>query len=214
MHVFWEGSPTNAHAAETTLRIPQYPAATALYFFALQVSFVGEGGRRYGAGHLGLQWHPAHPGNTAVNWGGYEASGRELQGSASPLPSATSNPNTRDFAWTHGRPYRLRIERVSDGWQGTIVDVESDHHTIVRTLFANGTRISDPMVWTESFAPCDAPSASVEWSDFRAEAPARSVPVTRGRAHYQSFADGGCTNTSTHQRADGTWVQRTNTVRV
>ena len=69
---------------------------------------------RAGGAHFGLQWHPDHPGGTAVNWGGYDRSGSILPGSASDLPSALHNDNTRDLAWVPRRPYRLRISRSTD----------------------------------------------------------------------------------------------------
>ena len=91
-------------AADAVLEVRSPPEVLALYFWALQASFTDRG-RHGGAGHLGLQWYPAHPGSTAVNWGGYGPDGRELDGSASTLPSATGNPNTRDYAWSPATPY-------------------------------------------------------------------------------------------------------------
>lgn len=211
--MFWRGAPTNTIAVEVTLTVPEYPQSRALYFFALQASFAGDGGRRYGAGHLGLQWYPPHPGATAVNWGGYDEHGHELRGGASALASATNNANTRDYPWRPARPYRLRIERVADGWQGSVFDLTHGTATVVRTLLAEGTHLVDPMVWSEVFAPCDAPSVTAEWSNCTAVTPDGPVTVTDGQINYQSFAHGGCTNTATVRRADGTWVQRTNAPR-
>jgi hypothetical protein len=54
-------------------------------------------------------------------------------------------------------------------------------------------------VWSEVFAACDDPSTEVRWSQLNAVDEkgathhARSVSLT-----YQSFADGGCSNTQTY----------------
>ena len=144
----------------------------ALYFWALQASFVDRG-RDGGAGHLGLQWHPDHPGSTAVNWGGYDATGRELSGSAATLPSALDNPNTRDLAWSPGVAYRLGIRRVTEAesaaggvpdglvaWRGEVTDLSSGITTVVRDLWAAGSGLAAPVVWSEVFAACDDPAVS------------------------------------------------------
>ena len=87
------------------LEVTTAPQVEALYFWALQVSFTDRG-RSGGGAHLGLQWYPAHPGSTAVNWGGYVPDGHELEGTTSALPSATGNVNTRDFPW-------IRVSRTA-----------------------------------------------------------------------------------------------------
>ena len=59
---------------------------------------------------------------------GRDAGGGELDGSASALPSAQDNPNTRDLAWRAATPYRLRIER-GDGpgtWRGLVTGPAGD----------------------------------------------------------------------------------------
>jgi hypothetical protein len=210
MHLFWRGWPPDARAVAVTLEIPTAPVVRELYFFALQASFSGPGGRRFGAGHLGLQWYSPHPGNTAVNWGGYGADGRELPGSESELPSATWNPNTRDYAWSAGTSYRLRIARGEHGWTGEVRDLASGELTVVRELAAGGDTLVDPMVWCEVFAPCDAPTVTTRWTDLTVETDAGDVVITDVATNYQSLADGGCTNTASRPTADGAWLQQTN----
>ena len=144
-----------------------------LYFWALQVTFA-QGGRRFGGAHLGLQWHPRHPGSTAVNWGGYAAAGGELDGSTSALPSALGNPNTRDLTWEPHRPYRLAVTRDEQvgGWTGWVDDLP------VRHLFAGGRELTGLMVWSEVFARCDDPPAAVRWSELsRARRARRRAPA-------------------------------------
>ena len=98
-----------------------------------------------------------------MNWGGYGPDGRVLDGSASSLPSATGNRNTRDLWWEPGQPYTLTIERAAQsGWAGTVGGVR------VRTLEAGGDRLDSLIVWSEVFARCDAPPVVVRWSGFRA----------------------------------------------
>ncbi len=212
-------------AVEATLEVRVAPQVPALSFWALQASFTDRG-RDGGAGHLGLQWHPDHPGSTAVNWGGYDATGRELDGSAATLPSALHNPNTRDLAWSAGVAYRLRIRRAGPdevppgegpggrtAWRGEVTDLESGRTTVVRDLWAAGTALRAPVVWAEVFARCDDPPSVVRWHDLALvdEAGGR-LPVDRVRVSYQSRVDGGCVTTDVSVDDIG-FVQTTGTSR-
>jgi hypothetical protein len=196
LHLQWElpGGTGPVVAASVELTVEAEPPVPELYFWALQASFVDGSGRRHGGGHLGLQWYEPHPGSRAANWGGYGPGGRVLDGSASPLPSATGNPNTRDLWWEPGQPHTLTIERADEpggGWAGTIDGVR------VRTLGAGGDRLDALMVWSEVFARCDAPPVAVRWSGFRATtADGQVVAPAAVRVNYQSRADGGCDNTT------------------
>ena len=190
-----------------------------LYFWALQVGFEDRG-RSAGAAHLGLQWYPPHPGSTAVNWGGYGADGRELAGTASALPSATGNPNTRDLSWRPGRAYRLLVARAPadetgdrPAWRGTVTEVGAEEPVVVRDLLADATTLTAPMVWSEVFADCDAPAASVAWSELELTGEdGHVVPVQRVRASYQDLAAGGCA-TSDSSVAAGRFVQASGVAR-
>lgn len=204
MHVHWRA---RAEAVEATLQVVSPPVVARLYFWALQASFTGAGGRHEGAGHLGLQWYPAHPGSTALNWGGYSAAGAELEGTASTLASATGNPNTRDFAWTPAHTYRLRISLARAGhWRGEVTDLVTGVVTHVRDLFCGGDHLEAPCVWSEVFADCDSASTAVRWSSMT-PAPG-AVRVT-----YQSHAEGGCDNTDVRPDGSGALLQVTNTAR-
>ena len=75
-HLFWDVPPGPWVEAAATLVVADPPTVPKLYFWALQVSFEDRG-RGGGGAHLGLQWHAQHPGNTAVNWGGYGTNGQE-----------------------------------------------------------------------------------------------------------------------------------------
>ena len=203
-----------------TLEVLEPPTVPRLYFWALQADFAGPGHRAGGA-HLGLQWHPSHPGTRAVNWGGYDARGTELHGSESPLPSALHNPNTRDLWWSEPTPYRLTIERAPNdadrqglhAWRGTITDLSTGQATVVRDLYVPGDRISGVVMWSEVFARCDDPSAAVRWSDPSAiTIDGATVPPDRLSVNYQTHADGGCANTDSSPDGVGI-VQRTNTPR-
>ncbi|MBI2710377.1 MAG: hypothetical protein HYX34_11885 [Actinobacteria bacterium] len=213
MHLWWEpgaagarwaglGPPSEADQVSVVLTVVEPPVVPRLYFWALQASFVGAGGRDVAAAHLGLQWHPEHPGSTAVNWGGYRSAGGELDGTESALPSATGNPNTRDFAWRAGTPYRLVIR--ADG-TGEVVDVATGATTVVRRLAVDAVGLASPVMWSEVFARCDDPPVAVRWSQ-PAPAPA-ALRVT-----YQPAADGGCTNTTARPDGDGV-LQITNAAR-
>lgn len=220
LHLVWDTLDHPWVAAEATIEVTEPPSVAKLYFWALQVSFVGPG-RPGGGAHLGLQWHPDHPGSAAVNWGGYAPGGRnELTGSASALPSATGNPNTRDYPWKPRHRYRLRIEHAGEGrqgladaWRGSVTDLDRSETTVVRDLFANGNRLQALMVWSEVFADCDDPPVSVRWSEFAVITDqGRRFDVREVRTNYQSVTEGGCTTTDSVVDGDG-FLQRTNTPR-
>jgi hypothetical protein len=218
-HLVWVAPPGAWTRAEATLEVIEPPSVAELYFWALQVSFADRG-RRGGDAHLGLQWYPPHPGSTAVNWGGYGSDGRELEGSDSSLPSATANPNTRDFSWAPGVRYRLLVEQAGDAradgrrpWRGSVVDERTGSTSLVRDLWATGSVIESPMVWSEVFAPCDAPPAAVRWSGLRlGDDSGRLAIIDTVRVNYQRRADGGCSNTDSTADDRG-FVQRTGTTR-
>ena len=212
-HLGWRLPPDAGHlvSASVTLEVLTPPAVDHLYFWALQVSFPGAG-----AAHLGLQWNDRHPGFGAVNWGGYAADGSLLPGTDSPLPSTPADPNTRDYPWEPGRPYRLRVHRVDEGaWRGGVTDLRIDNTVTVRDLTAAARYLGDPMVWSEVFARCDDPPVTVRWSGFEVvtDGGDRFAPSALA-VNYQSHADGGCANT-TSVLEDGSGVlQRTNSDRV
>ncbi|MCU1458230.1 MAG: hypothetical protein JWL73_2322 [Actinomycetia bacterium] len=209
-HAFWHLPPGAGPLAEVsaTLEVLGRPAHDRLVFWALQASFTERSAAR-GAGHLGLQWHPQHPGSTAANWGGYDERGSELRGSTSVRPSALGNANTRDYPWEAGRPYRLSISRASDGWVGSI-DGEP-----LRVLHAGGDALSAPMVWSEVFADCDAASTTIRWSALEAVTLAgERVPADGVTVNYQRESDGGCSNTDTAVDDEGHVIQRTAVPRV
>lgn len=212
-HLIWH-LPVPLVEVSATLEVLQPPQVDRLYFWALQVSTAGPDGVHGGA-HLGLQHHPAHPGGGAVNWGGYRTGG-ELDGSVSALPSATGNPNTRDFAWRAGIRYRLRVHRSPErGWRGTVTPLGDGAgvEVVVRDLWAEGDTLVAPMVWSEVFADCDHPAAAVRWSDLRGvDTTGAAVRPSGVQVTYQDPGAGGCTNT-TSERDDRGIVQRTNTAR-
>lgn len=213
-HLRWGGLPAGTALVEVaaTLEVVVAPAVPELYFWALQASFATATNPRVGAAHLGLQWYPPHPGSTAVNWGGYDqATGGVLAGSESAFPSATGNPNTRDYAWQPGRRYRLTIGPggAPGWWRGAIDGVA------VRELRGGGDRLTDPVVWAEVFARCDDPPATVRWSDFAARtAGGGIVEPDRVTVTYHPTADGGCDNTTVVAAGPGALLQTTGTDRL
>ena len=220
-HLGW-GLSDPCHGVSVTLEVLEAPRVPRLYFWALQAD-VGSGAARAGGAHLGLQWHPQHPGSTAVNWGGYRATGGELHGSDSSLRSATGNPNTRDLAWRPGRPYRLTIAAVQasgiaappaghTAWRGSVQDLTNGDMVVVRDLYMTGDRIVGATMWSEVFARCDDPPAAVRWSDPVAHGDTGDRAIERLSVNYQSHHDGGCANTSSWLDGVGA-VQRTNTER-
>lgn len=187
--------------------------ADRLYFWALQAGFL-DGRRSFGAAHTGLQWNQRHPGNTAVNWGGYADTGNVhtvLDGSVSPLPSRPNDPNTRDYPWRPGVPYRFRIFRAPVGWRCEITDVSSGAVSLIRDLYAGGDRLGGFVVWAEIFAACDDPPTSVRWSDFGVVDAGGAV--RRPAAVRLTFPSGGdCPNTDVAPDSRG-FVLMTNVTR-
>lgn len=215
-HLAWEVPPEALTKVEATFEVITPPTVPKLYFWALQVSFIAEGGRRVGGAHLGLQHHPDYPYSGAVNWGGYRDAGGELEGTTSALPSALNNINTRTYQWHANRAYRLRVEPSPDtagAWRGSITDLATGAETVVRDLLVGAERLSAPMVWSEVFADCSDPSVVVRWSDFAAHTEGGQIQPLTVRLSYQSFDDGGCTNTNTAVDAPGSFTQTTNSVR-
>lgn len=215
-HAHWELPPVGLRAVSAVLEITNAPSTDALYFWALQASF-RSGSTPRGAGHLGLQHHPAYPGAGAVNWGGYHdrtSGGGVLAGTESKLPSTLGNPNTFDYRWQVGRRYRLEIAAGSPGqWRGTVTDLAGGDTTLIRELHVDADHLVSPIVWSEVFADCDAPPAEVRWSSLVAASwQGDLVTPTSVRLTYQSEDDGGCSNTSTSAE-DGWLVQRTATER-
>ncbi len=212
-----------------TLEIVEPPRVDSLYFWALQVDFADEHGVMWGGGHTGLQWNRRFPQRTATNWGGYASQGRGgsvLPGSVPELYAFPGDPNTMAFAWSARRPYRFRVYRspeVAGAWRASVIDVGSGDETVLRDLFHPGGPhgrhgkepgyLFRPLVWSEVFADCDAPSVVVRWNDLAAVTEEGAVlspwAVT---VNYQSHRAGGCANTSARSEGRGV-LQMTNTPR-
>ncbi len=192
--------PLTGVAVDLEVRMP--PAVDRLYFWALQVTFADGGGA-----HVGLQWNPRHPGCAAVNWGGYAPGGGLLDGTASALPSAPGDPNTRDYPWVPGATYRLAVGPApgrAGWWRGSVTDVASGRTTVVRDLAGGGGELRCPTVWSEVFARCDHPSVAARWSGFEAVTAGGDVVRPDALAvSYEPGPAGGCDNTTVAADAGG-----------
>ncbi len=217
MHLRWDlpGEPPLVEVG-VDFTVVEPPVVASLYFWALQVGFVGRG-RPLGAAHMGLQHHPRHPGSGAVNWGGYHNGGGELDGSVSALPSSLGNPNTRDYRWEPGVRYRYTIARSPErGWRASITDTDSGITTVIRDLWVEADHLAQVVMWSEVFADCDAPRVRVEWSDPSAVTTGGTRVTPRSMiTSYQRHEDGGCANTdAVPVPGAGAIAQVTNTVRL
>lgn len=87
---------------------------------------------------------------------------------------------------------------------------------MIRHLEAGGDRLVAPVVWSEVFARCEAPSVSVRWSALEGRTAAGGRVTPRGLSvSYQARAAGGCDNTTVRlDEQGGGAVQTTNTERV
>ena len=246
-HLFWQlpAAARDARLVEVlaVVEILVPPRVPALYFWALQVDFVGPAGM-WGGGHTGLQWNRRYPGNTAVNWGGYASAdrgGAVLPGSISALPGFDDDPNTLSYPWSAGRRYRLRVHRSPDiagAWRAEVTDMESSKPTVIRDLWpgqpvaTNRIRryfwragnaseagaepgfLARPMVWSEVFAECGDPSVTVRWSELTAvDEEGIAWRPDAVSVNYQAERDGGCQNTDTRPDLGGGLLQITNTSR-
>lgn len=211
-HLMWDlpGSPARRRVVEVaaTLEILAPPQTDDLYFWALQVDLADARGI-WGGAHTGLQWNRRYPDGRAVNWGGYhsgERGGGVLSGSVSDLQGFADDPHTLAYAWEVGRPYRLRVFASPDvpgAWRAAVTDLLADETVVIRDLFPPPGRggepgyLARPLVWSEVFADCDAPSVAVRWSDLTAVDASRTVLSPEAvSVNYQSEAAGGCANTT------------------
>lgn len=202
-HLWWDLPPSRPLVEiSAVLEVVVPPAVDDLYFWALQVDFV-DGPAHLGGGHTGLQWNVRHPGRTAVNWGGYataDRGGAELEGSYSALPGLPGDANTRNFPWQSHHPYRLLVWPAPENpgaWRAEISDQTTGESTVIRDLYAKGSRLAHPVVWSEVFADCDAPSVTVRWTELRAvDEDGVEVRPAGVRVNYQRYEDGGCSNTT------------------
>jgi hypothetical protein len=202
-HLWWQ-LPAVAAVTEVSavVEIVSAPTVASLYFWALQVGFA-RGGRAMGAGHTGLQWHPGAPGG-AVNWGGYDESGHELPGAPSSLPEVDSQ-NTLAWPWQPGRPYRFTVSAgQSRTWRSQVTDLADGRQVTLRELAADSTELTSPVVWTEMFARCDDPPVAARWSQLQVRnADGAVVSPSALVSTYQSFTDGGCSNTESRPEGAG-----------
>ncbi len=184
-----------------TLEVVTRPEIDRLVSFALQSALLKPGG---GSCHLGLQHHPQFPERGAVNWDGYTAKGDALGSDVPMLPSAIDEIATRDFTWHKGVPYRLTIERGderADGlfpWMGAITNLRTGERDEIRELISESPHMRGPVMYVESYGPCDGPRFEARWSNATAVSAGGAVRSVRSmRVDYQPHAAGGCTNTNT-----------------
>jgi hypothetical protein len=201
-HLWWQFPAATRRAplveVSATCEVVVAPGVDSLYFWALQAGF-HDGRQDRGAAHTGLQWHGRGSHRRAVNWGGYRAAvdgPGELAGSVSALKRLDQNGNTVAYPWQPQRPYRFRICRSDEGWRSTVTDLASGDRTVIRDLHAPGHQLVSPVVWSEVFAGCDAPSVTVRWSGLEAVTEAGDIvrPTHLG-VSYQDESNQGCENT-------------------
>ncbi|MGE0877682.1 MAG: hypothetical protein AB7L13_01055 [Acidimicrobiia bacterium] len=218
-HLWWGDQPAEpVTEVLVTCEVVQAPTASRLYFWAVQADFVDASGRSHGAAHGGFQWNPSFPPNyTALNWGGYSNASDVtsiLTGTESPLPSTPNDPNTRDYPWIVGRPYRFRIHKGARGWAFDVVDTVTGLSTTVRELLVGGDRLRAVVVWSEVFCRCDHESAIARWSDFEYRtASGASVRPRTATTNFPAFSAGDCTNTDIRTDGAGAVVMLTNAER-
>ncbi len=94
-----------------------------------------------------------------------------------------------------------------------MTDLSEGSRVVVRDLNGGGSELERPMVWAEVFAPCEAPSVTVRWTDLEvAPAPGQWRRIGVVRTSYQDYTAGGCTNTNSAALGAGL-IQTSNAVR-
>jgi hypothetical protein len=231
-HAWWhKDPPIRYEEVSVTLEVVEQPTVDDLYYWAMQLDFTDASNVVLSGGHCGLQWIDGYPDYNAVNWGGYISDEgqtefgpglpSQLVGSTSSLPSAASNDNTRNYAWNEATEYRFRVFKVANQggepanttrWRCTITNLTTNVTTTIRDLYAYGDRIHGVAVWSEIFAGCNDPTATVRWSDFEAIEYGSGDSITIDEFYIWYQVD-GCENTNTYSDGSGGIGQRTNTTR-
>jgi hypothetical protein len=194
-HLWWQGL-EGEELAEVSVgfEVLREPASDRTYFWALQATFA-DGHRSYGAAHLGLQWYSRFADCRAANWGGYASPPDQgvFNGTPPALPGFPDDPNTRAYPWRTGVVYEFRIRRGERGWAGEVADTSTGERVVLRELLAGGDRLRDVVLWAEVFAPCEAPTTEVRWTDLAAVTAAgeRRRP---DRVRLSLPGDGNCPN--------------------
>ncbi|MEN8041863.1 MAG: hypothetical protein ABFR95_10210 [Actinomycetota bacterium] len=203
--------------ASVTLEVARRPELDRLVSFAIQGAFVRPSG---GSCHLGLQHDPRFPDRSAINWEGYDAGGSALTASESALPSVIEETATRDYAWRQAVPYKLTIERGDERanetypWFGAVTNLQSGERVVVRELVNASRYMRAPVMYIESYAPCDGPGFEARWTNATSVNLGGVVRAVRSMSvDYQPHAAGGCTNTNTAVEGDA-FVQRAGQMRV
>jgi len=203
-------------------------------FWALQISTYALGqpdetnGRGVGGAHIGLSY--GRGAERGLSWTGYDerklAAGKDwvdarLDATLS-RELAVADPEDEfrhyRYPWREGEGFRIAVAPTpgrNGWWRGTVTDLSSGEKTVVCDLNAGGDSLGRVMVWSEVFAPCDARSASVIWSDLRGARLDGSIYRPKiVRVNYQPYDAGGCGNTNVEVRPNGAFRQVTNAVRV
>jgi hypothetical protein len=194
-HLWWKGLEADELVeVAVDFEVLQEPATDRTYFWAVQATFA-DAGRSYGAAHLGLQWYPRFADCRAANWGGYASPPDQAVFAGTPpaLPGFADDPNTRAYPWRAGVVYEFRIRRGDQGWAGEVADATTGERIVLRELLAGGDRLRDVVMWAEVFAPCEAPTTVVRWTDPRAVTATGEVRRP-GHVGLSLPGDGNCPN--------------------
>ena len=218
-HLAWEAPTGSWTGAEAVLEVIDPPAVPSLYFWALQVSFEDRG-RAAGGAHFGLQWYSAHPGSTAVNWGGYAPDGRELSGTESLLPERDrelEHPGLRlasahalpPLGHTRGLPRSTIVGPGGPSHRPAVRRAHLRSRPDQRRVLVGGT---DGVVRGVRRLRRAARRRAMESACSGRFRRRQSQAVDGVRVNYQAIGDGGCARTNSSVVGDA-FEQRTGTER-
>lgn len=195
------------YGAEITvnLEVIATPSQPRMINWLLQTDFTDYSDDLVGTGFFGFRYDPLFPNSRAVLASAASAlDGSDLLGPESALPSITGDPAVRNFNWTTNRKYLFRIYPYNESqWRFEVTDPTTSVTTVVRDISVpNAGLVRGAILYTEAFVDCQIAS-SARWSNLQwmnVEEDDLITPTT-AIAQYQTFSEGGCTNSN--QTASG-----------
>ncbi len=218
----WPGGQSLRFRSASVVITPDVAGANALLaqpmpdlqFMAMQVSFYRSSDNAYlGGAHAGIQINQNYPNNKAVNWGGGNLSG-PVYSTNSDFANSGGDLGSWDGAWIPGVANVIVItEGAAPGvWDAFIATVTGPpvFEKIGELNIPGSDIMGDLVLFYESFSECEQDPMSVRyWSleidinDGNGGQPYGTAYTGEMIANYQSYDNGGCTNTNIREDGSG-----------
>lgn len=205
---------TVAAELEITIEVTTLGSEPNQAYFLAVPDIIDSNGASLAQPPFGLHWNLQFPNGRAIYWGGVlKATGAVLNGTTSTLPSSINSDSHRNYTWQNNRIYRYRIWSPTPGtWRGDITDTVTNSTSTVRDLSVPGsTQLRGAILAFQSYNTCQTPIAA-RWKTLRFKLAngTFSTPTTV-TVDYQTFLDGGCTNTNAVNDSGGVLVSTATT---